>query len=167
MPCFRLPLYAALTVFLTVGSARALELGGVDILNLRLGMAAAEVEAVLLSQAIDPKRWDRQTMPCPSGTCLKELVTPTRDGRLAIGFTTIGGTVRRIDYTFRANGSGEPEMIRASVLRRFGDPSDVTDTVWCGRISAVGTCPADRPNLRLRRGAGVTMVLSLSDGSGG
>ena len=166
MPCFRRLLYAALALCLTVGSARALELGGVDILNLRLGMAAAEVEAALLSQAIDPKRWDRHTVPCPSGTCLTELVAPTRDGRLAIGFATTGGTVRRIDYTFRANGTGEPEMIRASVLRRFGDPSDVTDTVWCGRISPVGTCPPDRPNLRLRHGAGVTMVVSLSDGSG-
>ena len=166
----RIVLYAALTLFQGAGSVGALEPSGVDILNLRLGMGVREVEAVLLSQAIDPKRWDRHTKPCPSaatGICLMEIVAPTRDGRLAIGFAATDGTVRRVDYTFRANGAGEPEMIRASVLRRFGDPSDVTDTVWCGRISAVGTCPADRPTLRLGHGSGVTMVLSLSDGSGG
>ena len=163
-------LSAILGLFLGAGSARALDTSGADILNLRLGMAPREVEDILSAQAIDAKRWERHTRPCliaPASSCLSELIAPTRDGRLAIGFSPAAWTVQRIDYTFKASGAGEPEMIRASVMRRYGDPSDVTDTVWCARISAVGTCPPDRPNLRFRHGSGVTVILSLSDGSSG
>lgn len=161
-------LFVLLFALPAAGASHAFDPDNTDILNLRLGMPLQTVEAILTGQGIPPQRWERRTHPCPkdtAATCLTEVLAPTRDGKLAIGFSPTTGSVRRIDYTFKANGAGEPDMIRASVMHRFGDPSDVTDTVWCPRISAKGTCPADRPTLRLRHGAGVTLVLSLSDGS--
>ncbi len=170
MPPFRLSLYVAAAFLLCASPASALDVRETDILNLRLGMRLEEVEMVLRVQGIDAHRWERHTQPCPiapASSCLTALLAPTRDGRLAIGFSAASGAVRRIDYVFKANGPGEPDMIRASVMRRFGDPSDVTDTIWCLRISAKGTCPTDQPHLRFQPGPGVTLILSLSDGSPG
>ena len=139
-----------------VGASNTIDIRETDVLNLRLGIPRAEVEATLMRQGIPSQRWDRHTRPCPADpatACLTELIAPTRDGKLAIGFAAATGAVRRIDYTFKANGAGEPDMIRRSVMRRFGEPSDLTETAWCPRITPKGTCPADGPSLRFWPGS--------------
>lgn len=157
-------------LLLSARGATAFDLRGVDILSFQLGMHLRDVETMLQTQGVGPERWKSRGEPCADNVkaeCVAELTAPTRDGWLTFIFTAGGGGVRRIDYRFKAKGAGEVAMIRASVVLRFGDPSDIVGTGWCPRLSLAGTCPTDRPHLRLRSDPGKAPTLTLTDGSDG
>ncbi len=155
-------------LLLAAGSAHAFEPHNTDILTLRLAMPAAEVESRLRTQGSPEAQWTRASPPCPTQAaidCPATLGAPTKDGWLEIAFSA-RQTVVRIVYTLRANGVGEPAIIQRSVLDRFGPPTDAAGMAWCYPPSEHGTCPTNQPSLRLTHGAGVTMILTLSEGEG-
>ncbi len=164
MILFRSIIFAVLATITWIEGARALDPLAIDILTFRLGMSPQEVERGLIRQGIQPVDWVRRHVACPNrpdAACLSSLTVPTQDGTLEIGFS-LAARVERIDYTLRATGPGEPAMIRASVLNRFGPPSGKHDLTWCLEATASGDCPAGQPVLRFRSGPGLVSFLSLT-----
>ncbi len=161
------PLWHAMPLLLlAAGGTHAFEPHDTDILTLRLAMPAAEVESRLRAQGSAESQWTHAPHPCPTepaSTCPAILRAPTKDGWLEIAFSA-RQTVVWIVYTLRANGVGEPAIIQRSVLDRFGPPTDAAGMAWCYPPSEHGTCPTNQPSLRLTHGAGVTMILTLSEG---
>jgi hypothetical protein len=73
--------------------------------------------------------------------------------------------VSGILYRLDGRGAGEAEMIRASVLDRFGHPTSMHPMAWCERAGADGVCPADKPRLTFEPGPGVACRLFLTVGA--
>jgi hypothetical protein len=161
-------------LLLLAGRSEAFDAGSVDILTLRLGQSEDEVVARLADQGIGEARMQRQRHACPRNPaviCLAAIQARTRDGMLTITFgdATTGTAsdvvfVHRIEYRLSGKGAGEPDMIRASVLNRFGEPSWRQPLAWCGRAARATGCPADQPRLTFEAGPGVSSLLTLTAG---
>ena len=142
----------------------------VDVLTLRLGMTETEATERLLAQGVRAEAIGRQRVPCPEApgrTCLTTLTAPTRDGVLVLHFRPDGRAAAslRADllvYTLHVRSSGEPAMVRASVLARYGVPSVMEPLTWCAQVAEDGRCPADQPRLTLRPGTVPTIAGTLS-----
>jgi hypothetical protein len=141
--------------------ALALNPLGVEILGLRLGMAAPEVISRLTNQGA------RDIIPGPAGASgiPASVKARTGDGNLLVEFAP-AGEARRITYTLNAHGANETELIRASVVDRFGDPATSTPLTWCRAPDSNGVCPPGLPVLTFKPGQDVTRILTLWNGKG-
>src|SRR4051794_12011660 len=161
-------------LLLLAGRSEAFDAGSIDILTLRLGQSEDEVVARLADQGIGEARMQRQRHACPhdpAASCLTAIQARTRDGMLTISFGNPASrtasedvSVHRIEYRLSGKGAGEPDMIRASVLNRFGEPSWRQPLAWCGRAARATGCPADQPRLTFEAGPGVSSLLPLTAG---
>ena len=149
----------------------ALDPCGIDILMLRLGMTEQDVRARLTSQGISGALVRTEHHPCPrgGGPCVDAIVARTKDGWLTIRFggAAAGGaeTIGSITYRFDEHGPGEPAMIAASVINRFGPPVAAHPMVWCHHAPQGGSCREDRPRLVFQSGPGInsTLILTTAD----
>ncbi len=130
----------------------------VDILLLRLGMREEEVLQHLARQGAPVTQGPGTT---DGGTA---LLARTRDGRLRIELSPSGET-REITYFFMGHGPNEANLVRGSVLDRFGRPATEAPLTWCRAPAADGLCPPDQPRLSFRAGAGQAGVLTLTAGT--
>ncbi len=184
---------AVMLMVAATAAADAADPASVDILGLRLGMAEPQVAAVLLHQGVAPGRMTRQTGPCDNNRTCATITARTRDGELAIRLAPDAGDpeasraatmlpaatrpetalgdpalkVARISYTLRGTGPGEPTMIRASILERFGPPDQSSPMAWCQPVGMDGRCEADQPSLAFLPDT-LTLVLraAVRDGAG-
>jgi hypothetical protein len=70
--------------------------------------------------------------------------------------------VSSILYRLDGRGPNEAQMIRTSVLDRFGDPSSLQPMSWCEHPGPTGACPTDQPRLvfELEPGTGCLLFLT-------
>jgi hypothetical protein len=126
-----------------------------DILELRLGMAEPQVDAILRRQGVAAGRISRQASPCQDNdACDVTILAPTRDGTLTIrlvadaGARTANPIVVRIAYTLKGAAMGEAGMISSSVVGRFGPPDQARPMTWCESLTAERACPVNKISLR-------------------
>jgi hypothetical protein len=171
-PDMRLPLSLLLLALVSwpLGPAAAFDPRETDILGLRLGMNPQDVLHNLAAQGADPSRIDQEVGACTAnarGRCILAVTAPTPDGTLLIRFAARAGpgseAVWSIAYTLAGRGAGEPDMIRAAVLNRFGPPVSADPLLWCGIVDRHGCNPPDQPQLTFVDGPKSSSTLTLSD----
>ena len=142
----------------------------VDFLGLRLGMRLPSVVAVVSAQGFGGQRLQQDDAPCPtdpSARCVTLLTSATKDGVLRIRFVAPAGpgseTAWSIAYTLAGRGVGEPDVIRATVLNRFGPPSGHDPLVWCAGTGSAGCNGADQPRLTYQEGPDTSSTVTLID----
>ena len=169
-------MYAVRLLFLALilllgGSAvaTALDPRDVDILGLRLGMSRSDLLSRLAAQGIARSLVQQTQVTCdgsPAATCVDRLTAPTRDGELVVRFDIRAGTGRdtvwSIAYTLAGRGAGEPAMIRAAVMDRFGPPVSRNPALWCRAVASACRQP-DQPQLIFQEGPGTRSTLTLVD----
>lgn len=167
MSAFRSSLLALGLIATSAFRSLALDPCGIDILTLRLGMTEQDVRAHLTSQGISGALVRTEHHPCPrgGGRCLNTIVARTKDGWLTIRFGAAvpggGETIASIAYRFDELGPGEPAMIAASVINRFGPPVAAHPMVWCHHATQGGSCRDDQPRLVFESGPGINSTLTL------
>jgi hypothetical protein len=160
---------------LTLGimPAAALDPRDLDILRIRLGMGETAVSAHLAEQGITSVQ-RQANRACPVDAiawCRTVIVARTRDGSLTIeladpmpGAVLTEPWVSSILYRLDGRGPNESEMIRMSVLGRFGQPSSLRPMTWCEQPDPTGACPANRPHLVFEPGPDIGARLFLTAG---
>jgi hypothetical protein len=154
--------------------ARAADPARFDILSLRLHMSAPEALERLRAQGISDAKVQLSPPGCMAAQaahCASGISARTRDGLMLIEFTNTPGSagqqvITRIAYTIAVRGSVDAATIRADAIDRYGTPSSLSTTTWCGRVDlTTGTCPANQPLMRVEPAAEGAALIILSDGS--
>ncbi len=160
-------------LILCIAPALALDPRDLDILRLRLGMGETEVIAHLAEQGITAvqRQPNRACTGDAAPWCRTVITARTRDGSLAIELadpvpaaSSAESWVSSILYRLDGRGPNESEMIRMSVLNRFGPPNSLRPMTWCERPDPTGACPANRPHLTFEPGPDIGARLFLTAG---
>jgi len=174
MRSLRAVLLSAVLMTLPGLLAHAADPARFDILSLLLRMSAPEALERLRAQGIPDARVQLSPSGCTvaqAALCANAISARTRDGHLLIQLSAApeaGGArvVTRIAYTIVARGPSDTAAIRADAIDRYGTPTSLSTTTWCARLDlATGTCPANRPLLRVEPAPQAAALITLSDGS--
>ena len=143
-----------------------------DILGLRLGMGEPQVDALLQRQGVPASRIIRTGGLCQEHPgCDVTITAPTPDGELTISLMSndrdpeAALAVAQINYTLRGTKMGEHEMIRSSMLQRFGLPNQANPMTWCHSVTANGNCRPDYPSLSFSPDS-LTLILKAGSRDG-